>query len=98
MNDLIVKDDIEIKDGDLVVADSDSQDVEFIITAKPGQFYQFPTLGVGIVDELNGNISKQALKIKIKNNLESDNRRVNRVDVSGTIDQLITSIDSISLG
>ena len=97
MNDLIVKDDIEIKDGDLAVADSDGQGIEFIITAKPGQFYQFPTLGVGIVDELNGSLSKQALRIKIKNNLEADNYRVNRVKVGGTIDQLITSINAVKL-
>lgn len=97
MNDLIIKADIEIKDGDLVVGDSDSQNIEFIITAKPGQFYQFPTLGVGIVDELNGSISKQALRLKIKNNLESDNYRVNRIDVKGGIDDLITSIDAIKL-
>lgn len=98
MNDILIRDDIEIKNGDLVVGDSDSQDVEFIITAKPGQFYQFPTLGVGIVDELNGSISKQALRLKIKNNLEADNRRVNKIEIKGTIDELITSINSISLG
>ena len=97
MDDFIIRDDIEIKDGDLVVADSDGQGIEFIITAKPGHFYQFPTLGVGIVDEINGSISKQALKIKIKNNLESDNYRVNRIDVSGTIDQLLTKIDAVKL-
>lgn len=98
MNDLIVKDDIEIKDGDLVVADSDSQNIEFIITAKPGQFYQFPTLGVGIIDEIKGSITKQALKIKIKNNLEADNYRVNKIEVKGGIDDLITTIDAIKLG
>lgn len=94
MDDFIIRDDIEIKNGDLVVGDSDGQNIEFIITAKPGQFYQFPTLGVGIVDEIKGSISKQALKLKIKNNLESDNYRVNRIDVSGGIDDLITSIDA----
>ena len=98
MNDLIVKDDIEIKDGDLVVADSDAQNIEFIITAKPGQFYQFPTLGVGIIDEVKGNISKQALKIKIKNNLEADDYRVNKIEVKGGIDDLITTIDAVKLG
>ena len=97
MDDLIITDDIEIKNGDQVVADSNAQNVEFIITDKPGQFYQFPTLGVGIVDELNGSISKQALRQKIKNNLEADNRRVNKIEVTGDIDELITSIDSVSL-
>lgn len=94
MNDFLINGDIQIKDGDLVVGDSDNQNREFIITAKPGQFYQFPTLGVGIVDEVNGNITPQALKIKIKNNLEADNDRVNRIEVSGGIDDLIVDIDA----
>lgn len=97
MDDFLINDDIQIKDGDLVVGDSDNQNIEFIITAKPGQFYQFPPLGVGIVDEVKGNISKQALKIKVKNNLEADNYRINRIEVSGDIDNLITSIDADKL-
>lgn len=97
MNDILINSDIGIKNGDLLVGDSDGQNIEFIISAKPGQFYQFPTLGVGITDEINSSISKQALKIKIKNNLEADNYRVNRIDVSGTIDQLLTKIDADKL-
>lgn len=97
MDDILVNEDISIKDGDLVVGDSDGQNIEFIITAKPGHFYQFPTLGVGIVDEINSSISKQALRIKIKNNLEADNYRINRIDVSGNVDQLLTKIDAVKL-
>jgi len=97
MDDILVRDDIGIKDGDLDIGDSDGQNIEFIVTAKPGQFYQFPTLGVGIVDEINGDISKQALRIKVKNNLEADNYRVNRIDITGGIDDLITNIDADKL-
>ena len=97
MDDILINDDIEIKDGDLVVGFSDGQNIEFIISAKPGQFYQFPTLGVGILDQINSSISKQALRIIIKNNLEADNYRINRIDVSGTVDQLLTKIDAVKL-
>ncbi len=97
MEDFLINGDIGIKDGDLVVGDSDGQNIEFIISAKPGQFYQFPTLGVGITDQINSSISKQELRIKIKNNLEADNYRVNRIDVSGTLDQLLTKIDAVKL-
>lgn len=97
MDDFLINGDIRIKDGDLVVGDSDNQNIEFIITAKPGQFYQFPTLGVGIVDEVKGSISKQALRIKVKNNLEADNYRVNRINVTGGIDDLLTDIDATKL-
>ena len=97
MDDILVNDDIQIKDGDLVVGDSDGQNIEFILSAKPGQFYQFPTLGVGVVDEIKGTISPQALRIKIRSNLEADNYRVNRIDINGGIDDLITSIDAVKL-
>lgn len=97
MEDILINDDIRIKNGDLVVGDSNGQEIEFILSAKAGQFYQFPTLGVGIVDEINSSISKQELKLKIKNNLEADDNRVNRVDVSGGIDDLTIQIDSDKL-
>ena len=97
MDDILINDDIKIKDGDLVVGFSDGQNIEFIISAKPGQFYQFPTLGVGIPDQINSSISKQALRILIKNNLEADDYRINRIDVSGSLDQLLTKIDAVKL-
>ena len=98
MNDLIVGGDIEIKNGDLVVAFSDDQNIEFILRAKPGHFYQFPTLGVGVVDLIKSPIDRQALRQKIKQQLESDNYRVNKIELGGNIDELITSIDAEKLG
>lgn len=97
VKDILINDDIAFKNGDLVVGESDAQHIEHILRAKPGHFYQFPTLGVGVVDEIKGSISKQALRQKIKQNLESDNFRINKIEVSGDIDELITSIDAIRL-
>ena len=97
MEDILINDDIRIKNGDLVIGDSNGQEIEFILSAKAGQFYQFPPLGVGIIDEVNGSITPQALMLKIKNNLEADDRRVNRIDVSGGIDDLTIQIDSDKL-
>ena len=97
MDDFIIKDDIEIKNGDLVVAFSDDQNIEFILRAKPGHFYQFPTLGVGVVDLIKGKIDRQALKQAITTNLEADNYRINKIEVGGNIDELITSIDAEKL-
>ena len=97
MDDFIINDDIEIKNGDLVVAFSDDQNIEFILRAKPGHFYQFPTLGVGVVDLIKGKIDRQALKQAITTNLEADNYRINKVEVGGNIDELITSIDAEKL-
>ena len=95
VKDILINDDIGFKNGDLLVGESDEQHVEHILLAKPGHFYQFPTLGVGVVNLIKSSKNPQALKQKIKVNLESDNFRVNKVEVGGEIDELITSIDAI---
>jgi len=97
VKDILINDDIGIKDGDLVVDESDSQHIEHNLIAKPGHFYQFPTQGVGVVDLIKGNVNRQALKQNIKRNLEADNYRIRKLEVVGEIDELITSIDTIRL-
>lgn len=97
VKDILINDDVEFKNGDFAIGVSDAQHIEHILTAKPGQFYQFPTLGVGAVDLIKSSINRQALKQKIKVNLESDNYRINKVEVAGGIDELKTSIDAIRL-
>ena len=97
VKDILINDDIAFKNGDLVVGESDAQHIEHILTAKPGHFYQFPTLGVGIVDEIKASVNKQALRQRIKQNLEADNYRINKIEIGGDIDQLITSIDATRL-
>ena len=97
VKDILINDDISFKDGDLVVDESDAQHIEHILTAKPGHFYQFPTLGVGFLDQIKASVDKPALKQSIKQNLEADNYRINKIEVGGNIDQLITSIDAIRL-
>ena len=97
VKDILINDDIGIKNGDLVVGESDSQHIEHILTAKTGHFYQFPTLGVGVVDNIKGNVNRQALKQNIKRNLEADNYRIRKLEITGDIDQVITQIDAIRL-
>lgn len=67
--------DLKILNGDFVVDKSDQQHVEDILRAKPGQFYQWPLLGVGIENFRNASLSGQRLKQDVKLNLRSDNMR-----------------------
>lgn len=97
VKDILINEDIAFKGGDFIIGESDAQHIEHILTAKPGHFYQFPTLGVGVVDLIKGSIKRQALKQKIKVNLESDNYRINKVEVGGGVDELKTSIDAIRI-
>ena len=94
MDDMIFNDDLEIKDGDWVVGNSDQQGIEFILRARPGHFYQFPTLGIGIDANKMGTVNKQALRQNIRQQLNSDGYRINKLDVGGNIDELIISIDA----
>lgn len=87
-------DDIAIKNGDLKIAESDQQHLEHIIKVLPGQFYQWPTIGVGIDTKKLGSITAQELKQQIKQNVEADNYRVNKLDVIGDVDKFSVSIDA----
>ena len=97
MNDILLDTDYEIQitvDGDLKVADTEQQNVEFIVRARKGQYYQWPKLGIGIEAYNHGNVNKQALRQEVKLQLESDNYRVNEVQILGSIDELNMSIDA----
>lgn len=81
--------------GDLDVGLSDEQHIEHIFIASPGQIYQHPTLGIGITKQQHANVHKPTLKQIIRTNLEADNFRINTLDLGGTIDELLTSIDAV---
>jgi hypothetical protein len=74
--------DLEILNGDIFVNESDSQHLEFIVTADKGQFRQFPLIGVGIRRFSNGPFDAQAIRQAIKLQLESDGYNVRKVSVS----------------
>jgi len=98
VEDILINDDIAIKNGDLDVGDSDQQHIEHILRANPGQFYQFPTIGAGTNMLQHGNISEQDMRRIVKKNLEEDNYRVNKIELSGELDERKISIDATRLG
>jgi len=74
--------DLELSGGDIVTGDSQTQDIEHIMLAQKGQFTQFPLIGVGIRQRLNGPLKPAALKRDIRIDLESDGFNVNSIDIS----------------
>lgn len=44
--------DLEIADGDFVVADSETQELQNILSANQGEWRQFPLIGFGMSDWL----------------------------------------------
>lgn len=74
--------DLTILNGDLFINDSDSQHVDFIVTADKGQFRQFPLVGVGLRRFINGPFNQQEIRQAIRLNLESDGYNVRKVSIS----------------
>ncbi len=76
--------DLEIKDGDFVIGDTDQQNIELILLSHKGSFKEFPILGVGITDYIRSPeiISRLRLENEINNQLEYDNFFVKDLDVN----------------
>jgi hypothetical protein len=77
----VVNDEVQIKNGDFYVNDSDQQHVEHILKANPGQFYQHPLIGVGVFRYTNASVNPSAVKQRIKLHLKSDNYRIDKLVV-----------------
>lgn len=92
--DILFDGDISIEDGDLAIGASDQQHIEHIFRAVPGQFYQWPTLGVGIGRYEHGPINKAKIEQDIRKQLQSDNYRVDAVEIDGSVDELLTTVDA----
>jgi hypothetical protein len=77
--------DLAFKDGDFLVAESDTQHVQHIIYANPGDYKQSPIVGVGIIKKLNSPtnlIGGNTLKGEITLQLTLDGYKVRKVTVS----------------
>lgn len=80
--DLVINDDVEFESGDLKISDSKNQCIYAILKARPGQFYQHPTLGVGVDDYENASIDERELKRAIRKELKKDNYRIEYLNIS----------------
>jgi hypothetical protein len=74
--------DINISGGDFEAIESDQIHIEHILKSNKGYYFEFPLLGVGIINELNGSTSSQNLKQKIRRQLVLDNYLVKKINVS----------------
>lgn len=70
--------DLLIKDGDIVIGDSDNQHQEDIILANKGEYKETPEIGVGIFQMLSDDDPMSVL-IEIKKNLQYDGMQVKNV-------------------
>jgi len=84
MNDFILDDDLQCKDGDFTVGEASQQNIGHILLARKGAYKEYPLLGVGIENFLKGNttINRLRLEAEIEKQLLHDNFNVRLIDVS----------------
>lgn len=59
-------------DTDLMMGESLRQNELFLLKAMPGNFYQWPTTGVGLTEYLHGNMENSNLAQKIQSEFRAD--------------------------
>lgn len=82
-------DDLKIDDGDFAINQSDDQNIETIILAEKGQFYNAPLLGYGIYTRINGPFNKNSERKAIREELKRDNYNVISLEINENFELLI---------
>lgn len=68
--------DLTIHDGDFAILQTDDQNIEAILRAEKGHFYQFPLLGYGITKRLYSPFKKNKERRDIRKEMRRDNYNV----------------------
>lgn len=92
MNDILFKDigsltslpDLRIENGDFVVGNSEQQETALIIITSIGNWFEFPLVGVGIINYLASNESPLVIEQKIKTQMETDGFKVENISTQGS--------------
>jgi hypothetical protein len=83
--------DLVIENGDFKVDESSQQETDLLINTSIGNWFQYPLIGVGILNYLAGATPAAQLKAIIQTQLEQDGFVVNTISITGT------TIDSIKI-
>ena len=83
--------DYEIEEGDFKIRNTHEQESYFILKSSKGQFYSTLKIGVGLEKYINADIDKNDLRKKIRDALELDEFKINKI-------YLITASDVEELG
>ena len=78
--------DIEIKNGDFVIDESDQQHIEDIFIAQKGEFKEFPQVGFGAINYLKTTISPYKFERDLRIQLEYDNYSNPTIDTTNGIE------------
>lgn len=79
--DFIYRDDLEIRNGDILFEESEQDHIRDIVHANKGEYRQNPLVGVSILNVLNGSESIDLIRKRIAVQLEFDNFDVESIDL-----------------
>lgn len=82
---LDLNNDLIIENGDWYIGQSDDQNIEAILLAEKGQFYETVLLGYGIRKKLNSPFNKLTERKLIRENLKKDNYNVKILNIANDI-------------
>jgi hypothetical protein len=85
----LMQNDLQIRDGDFLIAESDEQHIMDTVNAFPGWWKENPPDGVGVFGYLNSAGQQQQLQRAIKLNLTSDGYTVTNPTVVVSSDGLV---------
>ena len=85
--------DLLIQNGDFVIAESSQQEVDLIINTFLGNWFQFPSCGVGIINYLAGNTPALVLENVIVQQMIQDKFIIEKVSVKGsTLNNIVINV------
>jgi len=73
---------LSIAGGDLNILQSDDQNIEAILRAEPGQFYEYPLLGYGVTRRLYSPFQRNIENKAIREALKRDNYSVTQLIIN----------------
>jgi len=91
---LLTGDDLTISNGDVAIGASDQQHIEHILTASPGNYYQYPLVGLASRNMVSATINPSEIKKRIKLQLKADHYKPITVKVA---DDFKIYIDAVRL-
>lgn len=79
--DIIYTDDLQILNGDFLVAESEVQHTEHVIRSEKGAFYQWPEIGFGISNLVNASLDIKQITKGINDALRLDNKKLKTLQI-----------------
>jgi len=72
--------DLKISNGDFEISDATEQNILSILATSPGDYKQFPFVGIAYVQNLHSN-DDESLVINLKKQLEVDGMKIKKVSI-----------------